>query len=121
MSIAAIINVTIYASFDHLHIFIPSKFHNGIILNSPSQAFIRYPALIISFHKLLVEMNSRGNNRIAIIMFVNGPARLIIPFCLLFMLPNIITAPGAMNTNPRKLINNARISIVMSALNSAQQ
>ena len=120
-NVAEIIVVIIYAAFDHLHIFAPSKFHNGIILNNPIHALIKNPELTTSFHNgLVIFMNNNGSIIIAIIILVIGPAMLIIPFCLLLILPNIITAPGAMNTNPKKLINNASSSMVLSARNSAQ-
>ncbi len=54
-------------------------------------------------------------------VFDRGPARDIIPFCFLFMLPFIHTAPGAARTNPTKLISIASISMVLFALNSARQ
>lgn len=118
---AANIAVMKYAVLFHAYILAPSKFHNGIMLNKASHALIIYPEIIISFHIPVMFRNNNGISITASTIFVNGPARLIIPFCFFVMFPNIITAPGAMKTNPKKLIITASTSIVVSALNSAQQ
>ena len=53
------------------------------------------------------------------IKLTKGPANEIVPFLLIPTGPEIITAPGAANTNPKKLITNANISILLKDLNSA--
>ncbi len=115
-----VIVVIKYTFLFHLKILTPSKFPTGIILNSPSHELIMKPYVNINPGRLLSKIIP-GRNTSASIRFINGPAREIIPFCILFMYPFIWTAPGAANTNPRKLIPRAKRSIRLSALNSASQ
>lgn len=75
-------------------IFLPSKLPKGIKLNNPNQAFTRNPIDNIGIEKL------NPKKIIAKQKFVNGPAKLIIPFSLNVILPEIITAPGAAKIKP---------------------
>ena len=58
--------------------------------------------------------------RIASKMFTIGPATEIIPLVFLVTFPDIITAPGAANKNPKKDITIAIINILSNDLNSAK-
>lgn len=111
------INIIAYTPLFQYRTFLPSKLPTGIILNTASHALIMYPYA----NHFIGNIKVISKNITAKIMLIIGPAAAIFPYLLLVTVPEIITPPGAANTNPNKDITIAKISILLSALNSAQQ
>src|SRR3989344_25880 len=107
-----------YIFLFHLKILLPSKFPNGIKLNKASQTFILNP-----YNKTMLLPNIKVKKRKikAKAILIEGPAIEIFPFLSLLTYPWIITAPGAANTNPKKLIAIASSNMESKLLNSAKQ
>ena len=68
-----------------------------------------------------LALKIRPKNPKARTKFIIGPAADIMPFFALLTRPDIMTAPGAANTNPKKDIATARTSMLSNDLNSAKQ
>ena len=109
---------------DQVFIFFPSSGPNGSILNA---AKIEFPHNHILIIESKCELSPPIKKAIKIPkhqrdIFVTGPANAMRPNCVFVVLPETITAPGAMNTIPRiaaKITPN--LNPAGLALNSAQQ
>lgn len=68
----------------------PSSIPKGIRLKNPTKAFIHAPT-----RKMLVQaVLDKRMKKTAKNMFVNGPARAVLPIFFMFAAPAIKTAPG---------------------------
>lgn len=72
----------------------PSSIPKGIRLKNPTKAFIHAPTRKMSAQAVLDKSDARRMKKNAKNMFVNGPARAVLPIFFMFAAPAIKTAPG---------------------------